>query len=68
MINNKRFLELDKSLKGENATEILKDIEERIWQINLVDRWQKQDREDYEIFCELKRIYKDIERKENERK
>lgn len=65
MANLERFAEINKSLRGQNASEILKDIEDRMWQINLIDKWKPQDKEDYEIFCELQKIYRDIEEREN---
>jgi len=65
MVNMKNFLDLDMSLKGNNATEILKDIETRLWNINMVDRWTQEDKETYNNLCELQKIYRDIEEREN---
>ena len=64
MINIKKFLDLDMSLKGNNATEILHDIEERKWQINMIDRWTQEDKQIYHDLCELEKIYREIKEKE----
>lgn len=58
------FSEINKSLKGNNASEILKDIENRLWNINMVDRWTKEDREAHEVLLELQKIYTEIKEKE----
>jgi len=65
MANIVTFSEINKSLKGENASEILKDIETRLWNINMVDRWTKEDREAHEVLCELQKIYTEIKEKED---
>ena len=62
-----KLLEFNKTLKGENATEILKDIDTRLWNIKMVDRWTKKDKETFDMLCDLERIYNEIEEKENER-
>ena len=61
-----RFEELHNSLKGTTNEEILKDIQDRIWQINMIDRWQPQDWQDYRILVELEYIYRNIEREDRE--
>lgn len=65
MVNMKKFLDLDMSLKGNNATEILHDIEERKWQINMIDRWTQEDKQIYHDLCELERMYTEIKERED---
>ena len=65
MVDMKKFLELDASLKGNNATEILKDIETRLWNINMIDRWTQEDKETFNMLCDLEKIYIEIEEREN---
>lgn len=65
MANIEVFSEINKSLKGQNASEILKDIETRLWNINMVDRWTREDKEAHEVLLELQKIYRGIEEKEN---
>lgn len=61
-----RFEELHNSLKGNTTKEKIKDIQDRIWQINMIDRWQPQDWQDYRILVELEYIYRNIEREDRE--
>lgn len=65
MVDMKKFLDLDMSLKGNNATEILHDIEERKWQIKMIDRWTQEDKQIYHDLCELEKIYKEIKERED---
>jgi len=65
MVNIKKFLDLDMSLKGNNATEILQDIEERKWQIKMIDMWTQEDKQIYHDLCELEKIYKEIKERED---
>lgn len=65
MANIETFSMINKSLKGNNASEILKDIETRLWNINMVDRWTQQDKETHEVLLELQKIYTEIEEKED---
>lgn len=65
MVNMKKFLDLDMSLKGNNATEILQDIKERKWQIKMIDMWTQEDKQIYHDLCELEKIYKEIKERED---
>ena len=53
------------TLKGETLKEKLKDLEERIWQLELVDWWTSRDYEQYKVFVDLKH---DLEKKIKEGK
>lgn len=60
-----KLLEFNKTLKGENASEILQDIDTRLWNIKMIDRWTQEDKETFNMLCDLEKIYIEIEEREN---
>lgn len=68
MVNIERYNEIKNSLKGNTTKEKIKDIEERIWYLNMVDMWQPQDWEDSEIFRQIKNELLERENRENGKK
>lgn len=57
--------DLRKTLKGETPLEKLADVNDRLFMIDMVDRWQEEDRKAYDSLTKLK---KELENEINGRK
>ena len=65
MANIEILSEINNSLRGKTTSEILQNIETRLWNINMIDRWTQENKETYETLIELQKIYRNIEEREN---
>ena len=52
MIN--KFEEIYNSLKGENYIEKLKDLEDRMWQYELIDKWTRKQVDTYDTYMNIR--------------
>jgi len=56
-------------MKKDEIQKQLNDLEERLFIINMVDHWQREDYEAYDrLFAEKKKLEEELEKIENEEK
>ena len=68
MVDINKYNNVKNSLKGNTIQEKLKDIEERIFYLNMVDMWQPSDWELSEIFNQIRNELLERESRENGKK
>lgn len=68
MVDINKYNNVKNSLKGKTTQEKIKDIEERIFYLNMIDMWQPEDWELSEIFRQIRNELLERENRENGKK